>query len=376
MISRAALFILLCSLGFCASPTADRNVNAKAAQEPNPKTDAPIYPAPLKNMIGQMIVVGFEGINAADDRVKRVAAQIKNGSVGGVIIYARNVGDPVTFERLTRSLHYSISDNPPLWIMIDQEGGKVQRLNSQKGFSDYPSAKKIGKGTLNAAFSVYRDLACELRGYGINFNLAPTVDLDRGEGVIAADERAFSADARKTTGFATQFVNAHDSCGVLTAIKHFPGHGSASGDPHIESADATAAYAAEELTPFKALIDAKKARAVMVSHIIDRDVDNAPATLSKTHIDRLRALGFDGAVIGDDLQMGAIALNYDLNETIVKAINAGDNILLFSNMFAYDPEIPEKAQIIVKKAIASGEIDPQKIIDSYNRVIALKQRRQ
>ncbi|MDR0665001.1 MAG: glycosyl hydrolase [Helicobacteraceae bacterium] len=333
------------------------------------------YPAPLEKMIGQMIIVGFEGQSAKDEWSKLVIRQIKNGEIGGVIIYARNVKDPLQLEALTRALHYSVGSNPPLWIMIDQEGGKIQRLNSKKGFSEYPSAKQIGKGTLNGARAVYRNLACELRGYGINFNLAPVVDLENGESVIASDERSFGSDPIKAAEFAKRFIQAHDSCGILTALKHFPGHGSAKADPHVEQADATGAYEEKELIPFKTLINANLARATMISHVIDRDIDELPASLSRKHIDRLRAAGFIGVIISDDLQMGAITQYFDLNETLVRAINAGDDALIFSNMLTQDPDIPQKALTIVKQAVESGEIDPQKIIDSYKRILVLKKKR-
>ncbi|MDR2152341.1 MAG: hypothetical protein LBO72_05940 [Helicobacteraceae bacterium] len=333
------------------------------------------YPASLDKTIGQMIIVGFEGQNVNDEWSKLVIRQIKAGEIGGVVIYARNIKDPAQFEGFMRALHYSIGANPPLWIMIDQEGGKIQRLRSDKGFSDYPSAKKIGEGTLSAAYAVYRNLACELKGHGVNFNLAPVVDLPNGESVIANDDRGFGANPQKTAKFAEQFIKAHDSCGVLTALKHFPGHGSAKADPHAQSADATGAYDDKELVPFKTLIEARLARAVMIAHIIDRDIDDLPASLSQKHVGRLRDLGFDGVVISDDLQMGAIAHNFDLNETIVKAINAGDNALIFSNMLVKDPNVPKKAATIIKQAIENGEIDPQKVIDSYKRIVALKNRR-
>jgi beta-N-acetylhexosaminidase len=358
----AASIGLCCSLGFAAPLKTDAN-----------ETNRVKYPAPIEKMVGQMIVIGFEGKRSSEAGAKLVMGRIKKGEIGGVVLYARNIDDPMQLEAFTRALHYSIGSNPPLWIMIDQEGGKIQRLNSQKGFSDYPSAKKVGAGTPNAAYATYRDLACELRGYGINFNLAPVVDLDRGEGVIASDQRGFDSDGQKVAKFAEQFIKAHDSCGILTALKHFPGHGGAIADPHIESASAT--IQTDDLIPFTRLIDSKKARAVMMAHIIDPSEGDLPASLSAKQISRLRALGFDGTVISDDLQMGAIARNFDLNQTVALAINAGNDILLFSNMLSYDPEVPDKVLAIVKAAIDSGEIDPRRIIDSYNRIIALKNKR-
>jgi beta-N-acetylhexosaminidase len=332
---------------------------------------------PLEKMIGQTIVIGFEGERISDEGAKRVRDQIRSGAIGGAVIYGRNIKSPAQLEEFMRTLHYANENNPPLWIMIDQEGGRIQRLNSQKGFSDYPTAKKIGEGTQQNAYATYRNLACELRGYGINFNLAPVVDLDfdRNDSVISIDKRSFGSDPIKVAKFAEEFIKAHNSCGILTALKHFPGHGSARLDPHVDTADATGFYDANESIPFERLIATGKARAIMVAHILDRDFDGFPATLSKKRIDSLRALGFDGVVISDDLQMGAVSNIFDLNQTVISAFNAGNDVLLFANMLSNDPDIPQKVVAIVKEAIKNGLIDEKAIVKSYERIIALKNKR-
>jgi beta-N-acetylhexosaminidase len=331
--------------------------------------------APIEKMIGQMIAIGFEGENPNDEGAIRVISQIKKGEIGSAVIYAKNVKDPTRLRFFLETLRASIGNNPPLWIMIDQEGGIITRLNSKKGFSDYPTAAKIGEGSLDTAYATYRDLACELKGYAINFNLAPVVDLARDQNVISNDKRSFGSDPVKVAKYAERFIKAHDSCGVLTTLKHFPGHGSSKNDPHFGSSDATENYEEKEIIPFEILIKNKTAHSVMISHIVDRRFDELPATLSKKHIDRLRFLGFEGVAISDDLQMGAIAQNYDLNESVIKAIDAGNDILLFSNMLINDPEIAKKVLAIVKKAISDGLISESRIIESYNRIIALKYKR-
>ena len=330
----------------------------------------------IEAMIGQMVMVGFHGERAGEKWPRQLRAQIKAGQVGGVVLYAYNIKDPVQLSDLTRLLHFS-ADKHILWVAADQEGGKIQRLTAAKGFSDYPSAKRLAaqKNRTNA-FAHYRNLACELRGYGINFNFGPVVDLELNASspAIGQLERSYGPDPKTVAGFAENFIRAHRTCGIMTSLKHFPGHGSASGDTHKGLVDVTATANPIELEPFKTLIDKKLADSVMMAHVIDRRIDEAPATFSKKQIDRLREMGFDGVVISDDLQMGAIADYYDFNETVLRAVEAGNDVLLFSNYFAPDPEIPAKVQAVLKSGIESGRIDRGLIEAAYRRIVALKNR--
>jgi beta-N-acetylhexosaminidase len=327
---------------------------------------------PLEKMIGQMIAVGFDGNNSSHEWTKLIKKQIRNGEIGAVVLYAKNIVDPRQLQQFASSLHLQ-GASLPLWVMVDQEGGKIERMLASKGFAGFPSAAKVARGSVANAFSVYRSMACELRGYAINFNLAPVVDLDVNNSVISSQSRAFSAKPETVAKYANAFIRAHNSCGILTALKHFPGHGSAVNDTHFESADATTLYSEQEIVPYKLLL--KQAHAVMVSHIIDRGVDDLPASLSKRQIDRLRAIGFESVAITDDLQMAAIASNFDLNETVVRAVNAGNDILLFSNMLSSDREIPQKVRKIILEAVKNKEISVDRIKASYKRIVALKRKR-
>ncbi|MDR3346996.1 MAG: hypothetical protein LBN32_00120 [Helicobacteraceae bacterium] len=331
---------------------------------------------PIEQMIGQMIAVGFDGNKTNQEWPKLLKSQIGKGEVGAIVIYGRNIQSPMQLERLISHFHYAIAPSaPPLWVMVDQEGGRVARLNAAKGFSNYPSAKALARGNTQNAAKEYRALACELRGYAINFNLAPVVDLDIDGGLIGGEERSFSDDPEIIAKYAQTLIKAHNSCNVLTALKHFPGHSGVRGDPHIDTADRSAQYDETELIAFRQIIEANLAHAVMIAHIIDTNVDRLPATLSKKHIDRLRGMKFNGVAITDDLQMGAIAKHYDLNQTVILAINAGNDILLFSNVFDPDPALPVKVKEIVLEAIKAGIIPIGRIKEAYNRIIALKKKR-
>ncbi|MGE4296211.1 MAG: glycoside hydrolase family 3 protein [Campylobacterales bacterium] len=331
----------------------------------------------LEKMIGQMVMVGFHGTRAGEAWPKQLRAQIKAGQVGGVVLYAYNVKDPMQLSDLTRLLHYS-AVGLPLWMAVDQEGGQIQRLTAKKGFSDYPAAKDLAaKNQKTAAAAHYRNLACELRGYGFNFNFGPVVDLEinASSPAIGKLKRSYGPDAKTVTDFAEIFIKAHQGCGIATSLKHFPGHGSANGDTHEGLVDVTDTFSEAELEPFKTLIGKKLADSVMVAHVIDRAIDDRPAALSKKQIDRIREMGFDGVVISDDLQMGAIREHYDFNETVLMAVEAGNDLLLFSNYFTPDPEIPVKVQAVLKAAVESGRIDRARIEASYRRIAALKNRR-
>lgn len=326
----------------------------------------------LDRMIGQMIMVGFHGTSTKDDWVKQIASEIKNGEIGGVVLYGYNIKNPDQLKDLTERFHYQ---NPkiPLLVAADQEGGKIERLTRAKYFTGYPSAKAVAKTSVQNAQAVYRDLACELRGYGINLNFAPVVDLDSNKSeIIGKLNRAFSSDPKEVAKYAKAFIDSHKSCGVHTSIKHFPGHGFAHNDSHQTSVDATDTFSDEELLPFETLITQKQAESVMISHIIDKNIDELPASLSKKHIQRVRDMGFDGVLISDDLQMKAITEHFEFEEIVLLSIEAGVDILVFSNYFYQDPEIPAKVLEIVKNAVESGRISTDRIEESYKRILKFK----
>lgn len=331
-------------------------------------------PPGLEEMIGQMVMVGFHGSAPEDAWPVQLKAQIEAGLVGGVILYGYNIQARDQTRTLVASLHERAL-TLPLWMALDQEGGRVQRLTAEKGFSDYRAAAEVA-ATLNPheAHEYYRQMACELRGFGFNFNFAPVVDLNLNPDspAIGGLDRSFGAAVEPVVSYAAEVIRAHRICGVKTSLKHFPGHGSAGSDSHKGLTDVTDTFQAVELAPYQELIARDLVDSVMVAHVIDRRVDALPASLSKAHIDRLRGMGFSGVVISDDLQMGAIANYFDLEETVLHAIEAGNDLLIFSNYFDPDPKIPHKVQRIVKEAIAAGRISPQRIEESYRRIVALK----
>ncbi len=331
-------------------------------------------PVSLEEMLGQMVMVGFHGTMADEPWPLQLREQIESGLVGGVILYGYNIENPDQTGRLVAALRQP-GQARALWVALDQEGGRVQRLRASKGFSDYLAASEVA-ATLSAqeAYDHYYQMACELRAFGFDFNFAPVVDLNLNPDspAIGALGRSYGDHLETVVEYAGAAIEAHRDCGVRSSLKHFPGHGSAGEDSHLGLTDVTKSFRAVELEPYRKLLKRNQVDSVMIAHVVDRRIDTLPASLSVRHIDRLRSMGFEGVVISDDLQMGAIANYFDFEETVLHAIEAGNDLLIFSNYFDPDPEIPHRVQRIVKEAIAAGRLKPQQIEESYRRIKALK----
>jgi beta-N-acetylhexosaminidase len=166
--------------------------------------------------------------------------------------------------------------------------------------------------------------------------------------------------------------------GVLTAAKHFPGHGSSTADSHLGFTDVTETWTEAELLPFAELIRAGRADMVMTAHVFNARLDTKyPATLSRAVITGLlrKRLGFAGVVVTDDLQMRAVASRYGLKEALGLAVNAGADILLIGNNLEHDPDIAPKAVDLLMELVTEGVVSPERIRQSAARVQALKARR-
>lgn len=322
----------------------------------------------LEEKIGQMIMIGFEGTNFSRKK-SDLLKQIESGKIGGVLILSRNIVDRRQIIHLVKQIR-DVKTKYPLLNAIDQEGGMIGRLNSSNGFRDFSSSKEIAKTkSPQEAFILYVKMAKMLKSMGINLNLAPVVDLDYPDSsIISKKERSFSVNPDVVIKYSKEFISAHRKEGLLTAIKHYPGHGSAKGDTHLGFSDVTSVWSEIELAPYQELIKAGLVDMVMTAHIYNSKVDaEYPASLSETYINhKLRKeLGFKGVVITDDLKMGAVK-SYNLEELVVKAINAGNDILLFSL------EDPVSIKDVILKAVKEGKIEENRIDESFQRIIKLK----
>lgn len=338
--------------------------------------------------IGQMVMVGFRGLEVSD--TSAIVQDLRQRYLGGVILFdydvplkspVRNIESPAQVRRLVSHLKQIAKEHSdlPLFVAIDQEGGRVARLKEKFGFQRTVSAAYLGRQPLDSTRFYAARIASELASLGININFAPCVDvnLNPENPIIAKYERSFSADAKQVARYAEAFIDAHHQRGVLTAVKHFPGHGSSRSDSHVGFVDVTAVWSPEELEPYRRLIQAGKVDMVMTAHIFHAGLDTAlPATLSERIVGRLLrdSLQYGGVVVSDDMQMKAISAQYGLETAIKYALLAGIDILLFGNNLDYDPEIAKKATDIIKRFIREKVISPERIEQSYRRIVALKRR--
>lgn len=357
-------------------------VNGVASAQSNPADSGP---APLDVEIGQMLDIGFRGLQIAD--TNHIVRDIKKYHLGGVVLFdydvprqspVRNIQSPGQLKKLVSDLK-SLSDIP-LIVSIDQEGGKVARLDPAHGFPKTVSEQYLGKLNKTDTTRFYaRRTAKTLSSMGINVDLAPVVDLNVNPDnpVIGKLGRSYSADPQIVVKQASIFIKTLHRYGILTVLKHFPGHGSSTSDSHLGVVDVTQTWSKKELAPYKQLLDSKLVDMVMTAHIFNKHIDpQYPATLSKPTITGILrdSLGFDGVVMSDDMMMGAIRKEYGLKTAIKRAILAGDDILSFANNSIYDPQIVPKAHHIIKKMVQDGEISRKRIDRSYQRIMKLKRR--
>jgi beta-N-acetylhexosaminidase len=270
---------------------------------------------------------------------------------------------------------------PPLLISADQEGGIISRLKPANGFP--PSESHAALGARNdLAFTRARAqaLAQTLRAAGINLNLAPVVDLNINPAnpIIGRYERSFAADPESVTAHALEVIAAHHAEGVLTTLKHFPGHGSSTADSHLGLVDVTDTWSEVELEPYQAIIQEGMCDVVMTAHVFNAALDpDYPATLSQPTIMGLlrEQLSWDGVVMSDDMGMGAITEHFGFETAIELALKAGVDILAFANnSTVFDPTIPARAFQAVKTLVETGAIEASRIDESYQRIVRLKER--
>lgn len=334
--------------------------------------------------IGEMLMVGFRGLSVSD--TSSIVRDIKKYHLGGVILYdydipsdspVRNIQSAGQITELTTDLQRYADDR--LFISIDQEGGKVVRLKKKFGFDPALSAAKLGEiDDIDTTRKYARETAQTLEQLGINMNFAPVVDLNTNpqNPVIGQLDRSYGAEPGLVGRHAAAVIETYAQYDILSAIKHFPGHGSAWNDSHEGMADVTDTWQPIELEPYRQLIRQHSVDMIMTAHIYNARLDSVyPATMSEPIITGLLrdSLQFDGVVISDDMQMKAIRSFYGLETAIQRSIEAGVDILLFSNNSIFDPDIASKAHGIIRSLVKSGEISRERINRSFRRIKQLKQ---
>ena len=334
--------------------------------------------------IGQMLMVGFRGtdLKQGDSFLQAV----RDLHLGGVVLFdrdvptrspVRNVVSPQQVQTLTAQLQ-AVAE-VPLLIAIDQEGGQIARLKARHGFSATPSQAELGRwDDQERTRSSAREVGALLASLGINLNFAPVLDLavNPDNPIIAALERSYGTDPDRVERHARWTIEEFHRAGLLSAVKHFPGHWASKQDSHLGLPDVTHLWSETELEPFRSLLSEQLPDLVMMAHLYNAQWDETyPATLSSAVITGMlrQQLGFEGVVVSDDMKMGAIAQNYSLEESIELAVKAGVDILLFgNNSSSYDPQIAQKAVDILRDLVESGTLSRDRIEQSYQRIEDLK----
>ncbi|MCR6640859.1 MAG: glycoside hydrolase family 3 protein [Sporocytophaga sp.] len=377
------LFLLITILISCKTKEKYLQTKSKPVETSKTKSKPILSEDSLDIMIGQMILVGLNDrtVLPANDSLRK---ELRAGKIGSVIIFEKNISKTKSAETLKKLIADLQAEAPiPLFVTIDEEGGKVHRLKEKYGFVKMPSAQYLGNlNNPDSTLFYTRNLAKELKGLGINLNFAPDVDLglNKENPVIYKAGRSYSADPEIVTKQALLSIEGHHDFGVKTILKHFPGHGSSSVDSHLGIVDITNQWKIMEIWPYRDIIRSGNCDAVMTAHIINCHLDTSclPATLSKPIINGILRdlLQFDGVVFSDDMQMNAISKNYGLENAIKLSINAGVDILLFGNNVHLEDRISAtQIHAVIKKLVKSGEIKESRIEESFRRIMALKDKK-
>jgi beta-N-acetylhexosaminidase len=348
-------------------------------------TLAPLDPATLARLephLGQLLLVGFDGTEAVDNR--ELDALICEVRVGGLVLFARNVTDDAQVKRLTAAMRERAAGcnaGAPV-VAMDAEGGRVMRLSPHAGYVPTASARELAAGNDLAATELEaRRIGRMLREAGVGWDLAPVVDVgyNPANPVIVGAGRSYGANPLVVTAHARAFIRGLHAEGVLSALKHFPGHGSSFADSHEGFVDVTATANRDlELLPYRVLLGERVADAVMTAHVFNRHLDRRhPATLSRPTIAGLlrRELGWQGPVVSDDLRMGAIEQHYGLAQAAVLALDAGVDILLIEQDRLPDGRSAAGvARAAIRTALAEGRLGPTRVTEALSAVVTFKKR--
>ena len=327
----------------------------------------------LEEKVAGLFVVTPEGITGVDTAVQAgdgTKTALEKYPVGGLVYFKKNIQSE---EQIKKMIENSVSYNKyPMFIAVDEEGGKVTRLADALKLDNIGPMAEIGStGDSNNAYEAMKTVGTYLTSHGFNLNFAPVADVLTNEDNESIGDRSFSSDPSVVAGMVTSAMNGLEEVGVTACVKHFPGLGDASEDTHNGLAvidKSLDELKQAELVPFISAIE-NGANMIMVGHMSLPQVvgDNTPATMSKEVIsDLLRSeLGFNGVVITDAMNMGAITEYYGADEAAIRAFKAGADMVLM-------PEDFKLAYEGVIEAVKDGTISEERINNSLKRVFRIK----
>ena len=324
----------------------------------------------LEEKVGQMLMVGIENKNC----IKPVEHLIEKYEIGGVLLYKRDYKNYKELNELINRLRALGRKNKvPLFIAIDQEGGRVNRMPDE--FGNVPSANKLALYKEEDLVEKSGEVTGEmLRSVGFNFNFAPVLDIKRFGNTQAIGDRAFSDDVETVSRCGITYMNKMKEHHIVPAIKHYPGHGATSKDSHftlpvIEESKKNLEQ--EDLVPFKRAIECG-ADVLLVGHLrIKRVTHGYPASMSKSFVRKYirKKNRFNGIVITDDIRMKAVKILYGTKRALIKAFKAGNDIILFKYNTG-DEALIDK----ILKEVNDGKINIAKINRSVRRILKVKER--
>ncbi len=322
-----------------------------------------------QDAIGQCLMVGIPH-PTLDAETRRILADLQPG---GIILFQRNYTDPDTLQALCADIHALTPEHPPL-IALDAEGGRVHRLSPP--FTHFPPALQIGQtGSPQLAHAVGVALGQELRSVGIDLDFAPVLDVYSNPDNTVIGDRAFGSDPQRVAEFGGALAAGLRAAGVLPCGKHFPGHGATVIDSHDDlpyDERGKATLEEVDLPPFQAAI-AQEIELLMTAHVVYPALDpQRPASLSPIIMNDLlrQRLGFQGIIVSDDLEMGAIVRHSSVAAAAVQALSAGADLLLICQSL----ERALSARDACRRALQQGVLTEERVTEAQRRVEWLKQR--
>ena len=339
---------------------------AQSELSPEEKVDKLVANMSDADKVGQLMMIGIHGKTLNDD----AKFMLNEYRVGGIILFDRNMESKDQVKSLITDINKTGKSTglTPLFIGIDQEGGAVARMEDQ--LIKVPPAEELGKEPIEQAVSLAKQSGTELKGLGFNINFAPVADLGLTYG------RSFSTNPDDVVRYASAVGKAYDEAGLWYSYKHFPGIGKTDVDLHADTSVVPVSkenLLNEDTKVFVDLIKQSKTNtyAIMVSHAMYPQIDaEHPSSLSKAIItDWLRKdMGYNGVVVTDDMDMGALAKHYTFGDMAVQSILAGSDILLVCHEY----EHMQEAYNGLMKAVKDGRISKERLDESVKRILLMK----
>ena len=342
---------------------------AQSELSPEEKVDKLVANMSDADKVGQLLMIGIHGKTLNDD----AKFMLNEYRVGGIILFDRNMESKDQVKSLITDINKTgkSAGLTPLFIGIDQEGGAVARMEDQ--LIKVPPAEALGKEPIEQAVSLAKQSGTELKDLGFNINFAPVADLGLTYG------RSFSTNPDEAVRYASALGKAYDEAGLWYSYKHFPGIGKTDVDLHADTSVVPVSKETllnEDTKVFVDLIKQSKPNtyAIMVSHAMYPQIDaDHPSSLSKAIItDWLRKdMGYNGVVVTDDMDMGALAKHYTFGDMAVQSILAGSDILLVCHEY----EHMQEAYNGLMKAVKDGRISKERLDESVKRILLMKMSR-